>query len=141
MERRDRDDHHISRIDQEDKKQHGWYVRARFGGKAFSKFFSDKRLGGREPALARARRWRDALFDELGRPSTSRRIVKLGRPNQGIRRIDGPHGPAFEVTWAPEPGKVSRTTVSIRKHGEDGAFLIALEIRRDKERKIYGTPL
>ena len=55
--------------------------------------------------------------------------------------MDGPHGPVFEVTWAPKPGKVSRTTVSIAKHGEDGAFLIALKIRRDKERKIYGQPL
>ena len=55
--------------------------------------------------------------------------------------MDGPHGPVYEVTWAPRPGKVSRTTVSVNKHGEDGAFLLALKIRRDKERELYGDVL
>jgi len=133
--------HHISRIDQENKNQHGWYVRIRFRGRSFSKFFSDGKHGGQEEALVSARAWRDDRFGDLGRPSTGRRVVKLRRPNQGIRRVDGPHGPVYEVTWAPQPGKVSRTTVSINRHGEDGAFLVALKIRRDKEREIYGSPL
>ena len=141
MTRAEQEHHHVSRIDQESKGQHGWYVRLRFSGASFSKFFSDKKYGDREEALRKACAWRDARFKELGRPATPRRVVKLDRPNQGIRRVDGPHGPVFEVTWAPEPGKVSRTTVSINKHGEDAAFLIALKIRRDKERDLYGKPL
>lgn len=138
MTTRDPENHHISRIDQESKKQHGWYVRIRYKGKGESKFFSDRKNGGREDALLAAREWRDAACERLGRPSTGRRVVKLDKPNQGIRRVDGPHGPAYEVTWAPEPGKVSRTSVSVTKHGEDGAFLLALKIRREKEREIYG---
>ena len=133
--------HHISRIDQESKNQHGWYVRMRFRGQPISRFFSDQKHAGTDEALVAAKEWRDRTFHELGRPSTRRRVVKLGKPNQGIRRVDGPHGPVYEVTWAPAPGKVSRTTVSINRHGEDGAFLMALKIRRDKEREIYGAVL
>jgi len=138
---RESENHHISRIDQESKNQHGWYVRMRFRGQPISRFFSDQKYEGTESALVAAKDWRDRTFRELGRPSTRRRVVKLGKPNQGIRRVDGPHGPVYEVTWAPEPGKVSRTTVSINRHGEDGAFLMALKIRRDKEREIYGAVL
>jgi hypothetical protein len=141
MEGERRENHHISRIDQPDKNQHGWYVRVRFKGRGASKFFSDQRHGGEDQALAEARTWRDEKFEELGRPTTQRRVVKLRKPNQGIRRVEGPHGPVYEVTWAPIPGKVSRTTVSINRHGEDGAFLVALKIRRDKEREIYGRVL
>ena len=135
------ENHHISRIDQAAKNQHGWYVRVRYRGEAASKFFSDRKWGGKSEALFEARDWRDSKFAEMGRPTTRRRVVKLERPNQGIRRVDGPHGPVYEVTWAPRPGKVSRTTVSVNKHGEDGAFLLALKIRRDKERELYGDVL
>jgi len=135
------DRHHISRIDQEIKNQHGWYVRVRYKGESASKFFSDRKHGGKGEALGIARNWRDETFLDLGRPTTDRRIVKLDKPNQGIRRIDGPHGPVYEVTWAPEPGRVSRTTVSVNRHGEDAAFLLALKIRRDKERELYGDVL
>ena len=80
------ENHHISRIDQESKNQHGWYVRMRFRGQPTSRFFSDQKYGGTDPALLAARDWRDRTFQELGRPSTRRRVVKLGKPNQGIRR-------------------------------------------------------
>src|SRR3954447_23854412 len=69
--------HHISRIDQESKNQHGWYVRMRFRGQAISRFFSDQKHDGKDMALKSAQEWRDRTFRELGRPSTRRRIVKL----------------------------------------------------------------
>ncbi len=40
----------LSRIDSEKKKMHGWYVRVYGGGKTFSKYFSDKKYGGKEKA-------------------------------------------------------------------------------------------
>src|SRR6476620_9765586 len=56
--------HHISRIDQESKNQHGWYVRMRFRGQAISRFFSDQKYEGKELALRAAQDWRDRTFKE-----------------------------------------------------------------------------
>ncbi len=50
----------IARIDQESKRTHGWYVRVRFQGKTHSKFFSDKKCGGRYSSLLSAIAWRDS---------------------------------------------------------------------------------
>lgn len=49
----------VSRIDQAPKFTHGWSVRVRIEGKIKSKFFSDKKLGGRDMALVKALEWRD----------------------------------------------------------------------------------
>ena len=42
----------VARIDQEDKRTHGWYVRVRFQGTTHSKFFSDGKCGGRSQACS-----------------------------------------------------------------------------------------
>jgi hypothetical protein len=56
----------ISRIDQESKRTHGWYVRVSFQGKEHSKFFSDKKNGGKESALLAAITWRNNTRDCKG---------------------------------------------------------------------------
>ena len=141
----------ISRIDQPHKRNHGWYVRVVFRRKIHSKFFSDACNGGRENALRRAVRYRNALEKSLGKPRTDRVIVgssqrpggivgvvkKLGyerQRNGSIKRV-----PIYEVTWCPEPCKVALTSVSINKHGQRRAFERACAIRRQKEREIYGS--
>ena len=57
----------IARIDQESKRTHGWYVRVRFIGKTHSKFFSDKKCGGRYSSLLSAISWRDKTEKKLGK--------------------------------------------------------------------------
>ena len=56
----------IARIDQEIKRTHGWYVRVRFYGKTYSKFFSDRKCGGRYSSLLSALAWRDKTEIKLG---------------------------------------------------------------------------
>jgi hypothetical protein len=62
---RDRPNYGISRIDQPEKANHGWYVRIMSKGRKEQKFFSDKLHGGRESALEVARKHRDGLKADI----------------------------------------------------------------------------
>lgn len=55
----------VSRIDQPEKKNHGWYVRVTFKGKTEQKFFADKSNGGKTKALKAAQAHRDHLVTLL----------------------------------------------------------------------------
>jgi hypothetical protein len=70
---RQRRNYGISRIDQPEKANHGWYVRITRGGHIMQKFFADKTNGSREAALIAARAYRDDLLGRLagGNPPLS----------------------------------------------------------------------
>lgn len=55
----------VSRIDQPEKKNHGWYVRVTLKGKTDQKFFADKSNGGKSKALKNAQAHRDLLVSNL----------------------------------------------------------------------------
>lgn len=55
----------VSRIDQPEKKNHGWYVRVTYKGKTEQKFFADKGHGGKQKALKAAQEHRDQLVTKL----------------------------------------------------------------------------
>ncbi len=55
----------ISRIDQPEKKNHGWYVRVTYKGKTEQKFFADKAHGSKPKALKMAQEHRDHLVTLL----------------------------------------------------------------------------
>ena len=142
----------ISRIDQTERKTHGWYVRVRFNGMQRSKFFSDEAHGGREEALALAVQHRNRTEQELGKPRTDRLVIARNPRNRsgitGIQRktktIKTETGErtiknVYEVSWNPEPGKLCRTWVSIDEYGEEAALRKACAIRREKEREMFGT--
>lgn len=57
----------IARIDQEAKRTFGWFVRIRLEGKTHSKFFSDKKSGGKNVALLKAISWREKTRARLGK--------------------------------------------------------------------------
>lgn len=132
----------ISRIDSETNKTHGWYVRVQFLGTTHAKFFSDSAHGGEQKALQKAVKHRNSIERELGKPRTDRTITAVSSRNtsgvQGVKRVAKAGGYAYEVTWSPAPGQVHRTTVSIKKYGEDEAFRRACRIRQQKEREFYG---
>lgn len=132
----------ISRIDQESRKTHGWYVRVTFGGATHSKLFSDALHGGTKRALKRAVRYRNQLEKELGRPRTDRTVVGKARSNTGVlgvSRTTKQSRPVFEVAWMLEPNTVNRTSVSIGRRGERKALLCAQQLRRSWEKRIYGA--
>jgi len=55
----------ITRIDQPEKKNHGFYVRITHRGKSHQKYFPDKSLGGKPKALKAAKLYRDALLEKM----------------------------------------------------------------------------
>lgn len=143
----------ISRIDSPKKQMHGWYVRVCFNRAMHAKWFSDTRYGGPEAALAEAISFRDETEARIGKPRTDRRVVgtspRYRSGPMGVRRRrkrskgNGREGitEVFEITWSPEPNRVSRTSVSIAKYGEEEAFRRAHAIRKAKERELYGSEI
>lgn len=139
----------ISRIDVDKKKMHGWYVRVYYKNKMHAKFFSDSRFDSKAEALEEAIKYRDALEKKLGKPRSERTVVTLSPRNTsgvvGVRRRrkksrrGKPEGyEVYEITWSPKPGVMRRTSVSIDKYGEEEALRRAIEIRKEKDREIYG---
>lgn len=124
---------HISRIDQEGKKTHGWYVRIFHKAKAHLKFFSDLSLGGRAASLTAALDWRDKKENELGRPRTDRYVVTKARTNTGIVGVSLNRHNRYEVTWVTPAGKQGKTSYSATKHGQAKALAMAMEKRAQKE--------
>ena len=141
----------VSRIDQPEKNNHGWYVRVRIAGELRSKFFSDRVYKGRPKALRAAVAFRDEVLAGAGRTPSGRSVMPpTARNKSGIvgvapftrTRADGRPGSSYWIaTWNPQPGKVSRKFFSVDKLGERGALLAACAFRRDREREIYGTEI
>ena len=55
----------LTRVDHDGKNMYGWLVRAYGGGKTFSKYFSDRRFGGKEQSQAKAIEFLDQLTKEV----------------------------------------------------------------------------
>ncbi len=130
----------IARIDQESKRTHGWYVRVRFQGKIHSKFFSDKKCGGKHSALLAAIVWRNETETNLGKIRTDKHFVTVSNTNTGV--IGVRHNEKlnrYEVSWVDADGKQGKTTISIAKHGQKPAFEKACQIRKEKEaERLFG---
>ena len=124
----------VARIDQESKRTHGWYVRVRFKGTTHSKFFSDKKNGGRYSSLLAALAWRDATEIKLGKQRTDRHMVTVSNTTTGVVgvRLNEKLG-RYEVSWVNQEGRQGKTSVSISKHGKKKAFERACAIRKKKE--------
>ncbi|MBV9467980.1 MAG: hypothetical protein JO316_14305 [Abitibacteriaceae bacterium] len=133
----------VSRVDSYKRNSHGWYVRVRFKGEVHSKFFTDSVHGGSDRALKKAVAYRNKLERDLGKPRTDRTLIVTPSRNNtgivGVKRILKEGAPVFEVTWCPQPNVLQRTSVSIRKYGEEEALRRAAAIRLKRERELYGA--
>jgi len=124
----------IARIDQPDKRTHGWYVRVRYRGTTHSKFFSDKKCGGRYSSLLSALAWRDTMEEELGKLRTDKHVVTVSHTDTGVVGVRlNEKLNRYEVSWVTPLGKQGKTSVSINRHGQEKAFAVACQIRKAKE--------
>jgi hypothetical protein len=129
----------IARIDQESKRTHGWYVRVRYTGRTHSKFFSDRKCGGRYSSLLSAISCRDQTERKLGKVRTNKHIVTVSNSGTGVVGVRlNEKLNRYEVSWVTPQGKQGKTSVSIRKHGKKAAFDRACEIRRQRETTRLG---
>ncbi|MBA3003664.1 MAG: AP2 domain-containing protein [Desulfurivibrio sp.] len=124
----------VARIDQEDKRTHGWYVRVRFQGTTHSKFFSDGKCGGRYSSLLAALTWRDTTEKKIGKVRTDKHLVTVSNTTTGVVGVRfNEKLNRYEVSWVNRVGKQGKTSVSVNKNGKEKAFQIACEIRKTKE--------
>ena len=143
----------IVRIDQPEKKTHGYQVRVVFKKKTYRKWFPDH-LHGKRNGLKLSVKYRDWLERDLGKPRTDRAVYML-KPKKKcgsntnvlgvhfslhntIKRGKLTKSPAFTAHWSPRDGKVKTRSFSILRYGKRKAFQMACDVRKQMERQIYG---
>jgi hypothetical protein len=134
----------ISRIDQPDKKNHGFYVRITYRGKSFQKYFPDKSSGGRAAALVKAKEYRDKVVRSLPKE----RREALAKPKRRIKKsgvIGVTHVVAkapvtnkiyhyWQAAWEDETGRRRTKKFSIARYGENQALDLAQKARSSATR-------
>jgi len=129
----------ISRIDQEEKHNHGWFVRVTRKGKTYSAFFTDKKHGGKGKALAAAKVGLEKLrakyppmsrkeFARVQRRKTKSGIVGVTRLT---KKVKGKNYDFWQATWSPSTGVIEKKVYSITKYGEDKAKKLAVKARKE----------
>jgi hypothetical protein len=130
----------ITRIDQPEKKNHGYYVRITHRGKGFQKYFPDKSLGGKTKALKAAREYRDSLLAKMPKYKQDAASKKKRRIKQsgivGVTHVvsKSPKGKVYEywqAAWLDGEGKRRTAKFSIARYGDAKAIEMAKKARRD----------
>ena len=135
----------ISRIDistSTGKETHGWEVRFHRRGEKVEKFFADRKFGGKNKALAEARKFRDQQEKKLP-PLTRKERAQIlhGRNTSGevgVRWqqksvVKGDTEYTYWVacaTWCPKAGVRKTRSFSCLKYGEDKAWELAVKARQ-----------
>ena len=129
----------ISRIDQEEKRTHGFFVRLQRRGITHNAFFADQSFGGKRRALRAAQKYFRVL-EKKYQPMTRKRWAELLR-RKGKSGIIGVHRVIvrrrgqrrriyWQANWSPWPYVVRRRAFSVRKFGERKARALAILTRR-----------
>lgn len=142
----------IARIDQEPRPgknvgQYGWWVRVKRGGKIIQHFFYDSDHGGKEQSLIEAKLFRDAVKSQyLEHPTTESILSGIRAQNKrnksgimGVNRTSHTYTSKghkyqrlqWQAHWPTGDGKQVNKTFSIKKYGEEGAYQLALQARKD----------
>ena len=133
--------HRISRIDDDRTHTHAWLVRVQRRNRIHHRYFSDRVHGGKRLALAVATAYRETLVQtlpELTRPEVCRIRKKNNRSGvSGVSRHEAPGrtptSPRLAYWLAQWPignGRAKQRKFGVKKYGEKGAYLRALQARR-----------
>jgi len=128
----------ITRIDQPEKKNHGYYVRITHQGHCHQKYFPDKSNGGKRKALAAAQAHRDALLATM----PSQKLAAACKKKRKIKRSGvvgvthvvsvSPKGTEYEywqAAWLTAEGRRKTAKFSIPRYGSKRALQMAVEAR------------
>lgn len=130
----------ITRIDQPEKKNHGYYVRITHRGEGFQKYFPDKSLGGKRKALKEARLYRNGILAKLPKEKQiaaskkKRRIQRSGVV--GVTHVVSKSSKAkvyeyWQAAWVDREGRRRTAKFSIARYGGVKAMEMAKKARRD----------
>jgi hypothetical protein len=134
----------ISRIDQPERHNHGFYVRVTRDGKTQSKFFADKSNGGKRAALRAAKLREQELLAEAEAKGKKRKQKASVRNTSGVVGVsrgiwkDGAKKVAYwQAAWVTSRGERKCRKFSVTKYGEEKARKSAIKARREglKERE------
>ena len=117
----------------------GWQVRLQRRGIRHAKYFADRQHGGKCSALEKARLWRDKLLRKFGEDERARVCVASARNSSGVVGVSKVAVVAsnkltyyfWQATWSPAPGQRRSFRFSIKKHGDEEAFRLAVKKRND----------
>jgi hypothetical protein len=128
----------ISRIDQPEKHNHGYYVRLTRDGKTSAKFFADKSNGGKRAALRSAREYEAGLVREAESRPKKRRERLTSRNTSGKVGVSrtawktrGRLSAYWQAHWTTGDGRRKSVKYSISKYGEEKARRLAMKARRE----------
>lgn len=134
----------ISRIDQPDKKNHGYYVRITHRGKTQQKYFPDKASGSKTKALKLAKEYRDKVVSKLPKAkreaaARKRRKVKqsgvTGVTHVLSRSTGGKAYEYWQAAW--DENGIRRTAkFSIARYKNAPALEMAIKKVRAMKRKF-----
>jgi AP2 domain len=141
----------ITRVDHDRSRTHAWRVTIQRQGKIHVGHFSDGVYGGKQKALAAARRFRDQLVAK--HPPLSRReyCSILRRNNRSglagvsfhTEVIDTERGPIERRFWIArlplEPWRTKLAKFSVAKYGPEEAFRRAVKARKAALARLAGN--
>jgi hypothetical protein len=123
----------ISRIDQPEKRTHGFFVRLTRAGKTYPAFFGDKTHGGKRRALKAAQKHYRKLLRKHGRMTRRDRAQILRRKGAsgivGVRKMTVTKSYWLAV-WSPRPYHTRRKMFSVETYGERRARALAIRARK-----------
>jgi hypothetical protein len=127
----------ISRIDQPEKHNHGYYVRLTRNGDTESRFFPDKSAGGKRAARRAAKEYEAELLEKAAsiKPRPRKPSVRNTSGKVGVSRTSYRSGTEaaeyWQAAWIDGKGTRKSAKYSIKKYGEEKAKRLALRARRE----------
>lgn len=129
----------ISRIDQFEKNNFGYYVRLKRQGKQIAKFFADSKYGGQKKAQQAAQTYYQDLLQQLPPASQAgRKTVRNTSGYVGVSKTSSTRkGHEYEYWQACWGSGADRKSVkfSIQKYGTIRAKQLAIQARRSWEQE------
>ncbi|MFT4640875.1 MAG: hypothetical protein ACI8T1_004208 [Verrucomicrobiales bacterium] len=135
-----RSNYGISRIDQPEKKNHGFYVRITHTGTLYQRYFPDKASGGKNKALTKAKVYRDEVVAKLPKAKqeaiASRRKKILQSGVTGVTHVvaKAPGGKKvyeyWQAAWDDAAGSRRTAKFSISRYGQKEALEMAKKAQR-----------
>lgn len=141
----------ITRVDHERSRTHAWRVTIQRQGKVHVGHFSDGVFGGKQKALAAAKKYRDGLLAKFP-PLTRKEYCSILRRNNrsglaGVSYhaevIETERGPVERRFWIArlplEPWRTKLVKFSVAKYGAEEAFRRAVKARLDALEALSGS--